>query len=301
MEIAVISGKGGTGKSSVTAALASCAGEVVLADCDVDAANQYLLFMPEIEEEQVYVSGYKAVIREDVCDNCGLCMQYCRFQAIHLVNGQVRISETACDGCRLCARVCPAGAVEMHECNRSRMVSGSFRKGRMVYGRLAPGEENTGKLVSMVRNKARELAAKSGIPHILIDGPPGIGCPVISSITGTDLVIIVTEAGISGFHDLKRALEITGAFQVKTWVLINKYDLNPEWTESISEYCQEKEITVAAKLPFDPLFTDAMVHQKSVIEWAPEKLVSRQLSNLWEMITANAEMNENGLSAGIHR
>ncbi len=289
MEIAVISGKGGTGKSSVAAALASCAGEVVLADCDVDAANQFLLFNPDIEEEQVYVSGYKAVIREENCDNCGLCMLYCRFHAIRRIDGQVRISETACDGCRLCTRVCPVQAIELRESNRSRMIAGSFRKGRMVYGRLAPGEENTGKLVNMVRTKARELAAASNLSHILIDGPPGIGCPVISAITGTDLVIIVTEAGISGFHDLKRTLEITAGLQLKTWVVINKYDLNPELTANICEYCQEKGIAVAGKLPFDPTVTDAMVNQKSVIEWSPDCDVSRQLKRLWKMITANAE------------
>ncbi|MFO8021192.1 MAG: ATP-binding protein [Perlabentimonas sp.] len=287
MEIAIISGKGGTGKSSISAALASIGENNVLADCDVDAANLYILFNPTHEEEQVYIAGQTAVIDYSVCTHCALCMDYCRFDAISNQNGKIVISETSCDGCQLCSRVCPLGAISMANNDKSRMYSGAYRFGRMVYGRLAPGEENSGKLVNMVRDKAKTVAKEHNLNNIIIDGPPGIGCAVISSITGVNHVVIVTEPTTSGLHDLKRTLEVVTKFNLRAWVVINKYDLNNEMSALIENYCHDEGVSMAGKLPFDSTVVDAMVNCKSIVEWAPDSFLSEELSRIWKTITNN--------------
>lgn len=287
MEIAVISGKGGTGKSAVSAAFATLNEKVVLADCDVDAANLYLIFNPVIQEEEVFVSGQKAVMDKDICSNCGICMDYCRFEAITEVNGDYLIDETSCDGCQLCARVCPVEAISMIKEDKSRLYAGDFRNGRMVYGRLSPGEENSGRLVDVVRDKAKEMAMASAIDTIIIDGPPGIGCPVISSVTGVDRVVVVTEPTLSGLHDLKRTLEVTSNFSIKTQVLVNKYDLNETMTDKIEAYCTEKGVVVTGKIPFDPSVVEAMVHCQSIVEYAPDSEVSIVLTAVFNNLTAD--------------
>ena len=292
MEIAVISGKGGTGKSSISAAFATLQERVVLADCDVDAANLYLIFDPVNDNEQVYIAGQKASIDYELCTNCGLCVDYCSFDAIHFkATGpdsalkRVTIDEISCDGCKLCTRVCPANAIIMTDNDKSRMYSGTFRKGCMVYGRLAPGEENSGKLVNIVRDRAKKIADEYKIDITIIDGPPGIGCSVISSITGTDTIVVVTEPTISGLHDLKRVVELTCGFNSTSWVLINKYDLNIEISDQIEEYCSQNKILFAGKLSFDRVVVEAMVNCKSVIEYAPDSAISKEISQIWEKIT----------------
>lgn len=284
MEIAIISGKGGTGKSSISAAFATMAERVILADCDVDAANLYLLFNPSHEEEVVYTGSLNAVINDSLCTNCGLCMEYCRFDAISMVNNKVRISETFCDGCKLCTRVCPENSIRMIENSNSRMYAGSFRNGNMVYGRLAPGEENSGKLVSMVREKAKQMAHLHQMHTIIIDGPPGIGCPAISTITGVDHVIIVTEPSMSGLHDLKRTSGITSKFNLKTWVIINKYDLNFDISIQTEHFCQDSSIELAGKLPFDQQVVKAMLQCKSIIEFDPESKISTDIQAIFKKI-----------------
>ncbi|NLX40806.1 MAG: 4Fe-4S binding protein [Bacteroidales bacterium] len=279
MEIAIISGKGGTGKSSISAAFATLQKEVVLADCDVDAANLFLLFNPVCEEEQVVISGQKAVIDYDKCIACGECIDYCRFDAIVEENNRVKIIETFCDGCLLCSRICPQEAIDIVDEDKSRIYAGSFKNGRMVYGRLAPGEENTGKIVSKVRDKAKQIAKESGIKDIIIDGPPGIGCSAISSITGVDAVVVVTEPTLSGLHDLKRTLEITSGFKLLTSVIINKYDINEEMSSKIEEYCAQKNIEVVGKYPFDPLVVEAMVNCQSITDFAPDAEISKLIKN----------------------
>ncbi len=284
MQIAVISGKGGTGKSSISAAFATLKSDVVLADCDVDAANLYLLFNPVCDEEFAFVSGQKAVIDANLCTNCEICIDYCRFDAISLKEGIVSIHDVLCDGCALCSRICPCNAVSMVNEDNSRMYSGYFNYGRMVYGRLAPGEENSGRLVNLVREKAKEVAKDSGFDTIIIDGPPGIGCPVISSVTGVDYVVIVTEPTISGLHDLMRTLQVIDHFNLKKGVIINKCDLNNRMTDEISLYCQERGVKILATLPFDESVVNAMVNLQSVVEWAPDSPISQSLSNVYTNI-----------------
>jgi MinD superfamily P-loop ATPase len=286
-EIAIISGKGGTGKSSISAAFASIAQKVVMADCDVDAANLYILFDPEHDDEQIFTGAKKAVIDYALCNNCGLCAEYCRFDAISLNDGAYKISETSCDGCQLCTRLCPVEAIHMVESAGSRMFSGAFRYGQMVYGRLAPGEENSGKLVNLVRSKAKEVSQKDHLDTIIIDGPPGIGCPVISSITGVNKVVIVTESTVSGLHDLQRAMDIVLKFNLIPRVVINKYDLNVEMTAQIETFCNKSGVEVAGKLPFDAAVVDAMVNCKTICEWMPESPVSLELIEIWNKIKNN--------------
>lgn len=285
MELAIISGKGGTGKSSISAAFATLEKTVLLADCDVDAANLHIIFKPTHEEEAVYIAGQTAIIDYAICTNCGICKDYCRFDAIHLTDGRIEISETTCDGCQLCSRVCPCEAITMVDNDKSRMYSGTFRNGKMVYGRLAPGEENSGKLVNMVRAKAKAIAKINGLNNIIIDGPPGIGCAVISSITGVDNVLVVTEPTISGLHDLERTLELVTKFNLKAWVLINKFDLNSDMSSKIEKRCSDLGVEIAGKLPFDPVFIDAMVNCKSILEWAPESALSKELKLIWNKVS----------------
>lgn len=284
MEIAIISGKGGTGKSSISAAFATIGDEVVLVDCDVDAANLYLLFNPVNEEESVFVSGHKAVIDYDLCTSCGLCMNHCRFDAISEEEGRIIISEISCDGCFLCSRICPEKAITMVANDKSMLYAGSFRNGRMVYGRLAPGEENSGKLVNVVREKAKQTAGKYVLDTIILDGPPGIGCPVISTITGVDKVVVVTEPTISGLSDMKRAIEVVHKFNIPSFVIINKYDLNQAISKQTEDWCIHNNVIVAGMLPFDKQITEAMIEAKSIIEFNPESEISKKIITIWNRI-----------------
>jgi len=284
MEIAIISGKGGTGKSSISAAFATLNGKVVLADCDVDAANLYLLFDPIHEEEEVYIGGQKAVIDYSRCTSCRYCIDYCRFDAISLINDKVSISEISCDGCFLCSRVCPENAISMVPSDKSRMYSGSFRNGKMVYGRLAPGEENSGKLVNMVREKAKQVAAENNLETIILDGPPGIGCPVMSTITGVNKVVIVTEPSMSGLHDMQRTYQIVRKFGIETYVIINKFDLNREMSLQIDAWCKTAGINVSGHLPFDPDMVEAMVQGLSITEFDGGSEISKMIKEIWNKI-----------------
>jgi len=285
MEIAVISGKGGTGKSSISAAFATLNEGVVVADCDVDAANLYLLFNPIHEEEIVYIGGNKAVINYGLCTGCGICESYCRFDAISVINSRMVISGITCDGCFLCSHICPENAIKMVQNDKSRMYSGSFRNGKMVYGRLSPGAENSGKLVNMVREKAKGVAKENSLETIIIDGPPGIGCPVISTITGVDKVVIVTEPTISGLHDMQRTVEIVQKFSLPAFVIVNKYDLNSDMSDQIEDWCRQNRITIAGLLPFDKQMVEAMIMGKSIMEFNSDNEISKKIKIIWNKIT----------------
>lgn len=284
MEIAIISGKGGTGKSSLTAAFASIETEVVLADCDVDAANLFLLFNPQHETVSTFDGSLKASINPEKCMQCGLCATHCNFEAIRYKNHKYTVNKTFCEGCRLCVRVCPFNAINMEPGKKSRLYTGAFRYGRMVYGRLAPAEENSGKLVSRVREAAKNNATGHSLPIILLDGPPGIGCTAISTITGVDRVVIVTEPTLSGIHDLKRATEMVKKFNARVYTVINKSDLNADITKEIITFCAEAEIEVAGVLPFEPEMIRALVNRKTIIEYKPELPISHELRRIWAIV-----------------
>jgi MinD superfamily P-loop ATPase len=285
MEIAIISGKGGTGKTCISSAFATLSKNIVLADCDVDAANLYLIFNPENYHTEKFIGGQKAIINYAVCSNCGYCMQFCNFDAIYYYNFCIGIDPILCEGCKLCARICTENAIKIINEDKSRLMAGKIRSGHMVYGRLAPGEENSGKLVNLVREKASEIASENKIENILIDGPPGIGCPVISAVTGVDKIVIVTEPTMSGLSDLKRTVQSLESFDFQRFVIINKFDINTDICKKIEKYCDDKNIKCAGKIKYDKKMTEAMVNCKSIIEYEPNAEISKQIKEAYKTIT----------------
>jgi len=273
-EIIVISGKGGTGKTSILASLAVLAKPVVVADCDVDAADLHLLLSPEVLESNDFLGGAKVQINPRLCTACGKCAELCRFEAISLtgvgnekVKATYRIDPIACEGCGVCVHFCSEKAIEMTDAVNGQWFVSQSRVGPMVHAKLNPAEENSGKLVTIVRNRAREIASKEHIDTILVDGAPGVGCPVIASITGADIALIITEPTLSGLHDMKRVAELAGHFGLERYLCINKWDINPELTEQISETAKEMDISVLGKVRYDPAITQAQVENLSVIEY----------------------------------
>lgn len=261
-QMTVISGKGGTGKTSIVAALAGLFERLVLADCDVDAADLHLVVGHERLEESEFMGLKSAVIDGDKCVECGLCIDNCRFMAIR----DYRVDGLLCEGCGVCRLVCPHDAVSLVDKPSGKCFVSKTGFGPMVHARLYPGEEASGKLVTRVREKACLIAGKEGYPLVLIDGSPGIGCPVIASIGGVDLVLVVTEPTVSGVHDLERILSVAGHFGVSAAVVVNKYDINRENTDKIIEYCREKCVPVVGRIPYDLSFTKAQIRGSSVLE-----------------------------------
>lgn len=287
MEIAVVSGKGGTGKSSISGAFVTLAQTAVAVDCDVDAANMYLLFNPIIKEEYSFQSGKHALINPDICINCGICKELCRFDAISEKNDKMWVDKVACEGCMLCQKVCPSAAIKMVSDQESRMYVCDFRYGKMIYGRLAPGEENSGKFVNVIRQHAHRIEEECRTGIVILDGPPGIGCPVMSTLTDTDRTVIVTEPTISGLSDLQRIAEVAFNFTDAVYAIINKADLNKEMADKIKSYCEEVKIAVIAEIPFDKQVVDAMTNGKTVVEYAPQSVVASILRKAYQTIIAD--------------
>jgi MinD superfamily P-loop ATPase len=283
-EIVILSGKGGTGKTSITAAFALLTENSVITDCDVDAADLHLILSPEVYKSENFASGAKAVIDWDKCTGCGLCMELCRFGAIGYRNNVYYVDEYACEGCGLCMEVCPAGAVTIEKYDNNRIYFSNSRFGPMIYGKLGIAEENSGKLVSQIRYYAKEIAASTNARYILTDGPPGIGCPVISSVTGSDLIIAVTEPTQSGWHDLKRLIEMVGRFKTPLFVIINKYDLNNDMTITIENKLKGRGIKVAGKISYDETMICALLEGKAINEFQPYGRVSNELNRIWQTI-----------------
>ncbi len=278
-EIVVLSGKGGTGKTSIVGSLAALAKDKVLADCDVDAADLHLLLKPSLKEKTEFWSGQVAVIDEEKCNQCGLCQELCRFDAIK----DYRVDPVACEGCGFCFHICPVDAITMEENLSGQWFISDTKYGLLVHARLGIAQENSGKLVAQVRQKARQIAQESNLDYIISDGPPGIGCPVISSLSGANTALLVTEPTLSGIHDLERVLGVCRHFGVTAVVCINKHDLNEENTRRIEGYCAEQGISVAAKIPFDNAVTEAMVQGKPVVEYSSGR-VSQEIEKLWDSI-----------------
>jgi MinD superfamily P-loop ATPase len=266
-EIVIISGKGGTGKTTLCASFASLARDAVIADCDVDAADLHLLLAPRVLQEADFVGGRTPVIDSELCAECGDCQAWCRFDAIELdIDAGYIIDPLACEHCALCAYVCPEEAISMQSSVSGRWFISETAQGKLVHARLAPGEDNSGKLMTLVRREARRLAEETGARWILNDGPPGVGCPVTAAITGVDLALIVTEPTLSGIHDMQRVEALCRHFQIPALVCINKYDINPENSGTIKDYCVENEVPVIGEIPFSPAVRQALVARKSPVD-----------------------------------
>ncbi|OLS27437.1 MAG: Heterodisulfide reductase subunit A-like protein [Candidatus Thorarchaeota archaeon AB_25] len=279
-EVAVISGKGGTGKTTVCAALGVIADEVVMADCDVDAPDLHILLHPSIKTATEFVASKVAVIDEDLCTECGLCGEACRFGAIT----DSRVDPISCEGCGVCEYVCPEEAIQMVDRQSGNLYDSDTRIGRMAHAKLLPGEGNSGRLVTEVRKLGTKIATDNGISTVLIDGSPGIGCPVIATVTGIKLGIIVTEPTMSGIHDMQRVRELLRKFSVKATVIINKFDLNLENTEAIERYCAENDVEVLGRIKFDPIMTKSMVAAQTLPEFAPDHEISQLLRKIWDRV-----------------
>ena len=284
-EIVIISGKGGTGKTSITAALASLADNCVLADCDVDAADMHLLTSPRIEQTHDFIGGKEARIRPDACTGCGLCKKLCRFDAVRPDGrGKYEVDSLACEGCNVCVHFCPAKAIDLVETVNGRWFVSHTRLGPMVHAELGAAQENSGKLVTLIRRQARAIARERHRRWLLVDGSPGIGCPVIASITAADLALIVTEPTPSGLHDFLRMVELTRHFGLAAAVCINKADINPRMAETIEAAAREKDLPVLAHIPYDSIVTRAQVQAKIVLE-LPDNPVADAIRVLWNQLS----------------
>ncbi len=289
-EIVVISGKGGTGKTSITAALGALAGEkAMMVDCDVDAANLHILYEPTILSEEDFFSGKKAVIENDLCTDCGICLEKCAFEAIQYIDGQYFVDEVNCEGCSVCFHLCPVGAIKMEENLAGKWYSSKSRFGNhFIYAHLGIGQENSGKLVTKVKQEAKKIAEQQNIPFLIVDGPPGIGCPVISSLSNVDHVLLVTEATLTGLSDLKRLIELIEYFKIKASCIINKFDLNEEVADLIRTYCKDHQIPVINEIPFNPVFTKALNQKKTVIE-SDDPLIVEKIKEIFDFLTKMEE------------
>jgi len=293
-ELIVISGKGGTGKTSITAALASLASAEkkppVLVDCDVDAANLHLVTGPKNLETNDFIGGAKAWIDPQRCRGKGTCVDVCRFDAVKADGSggadttvRHRVDAYACEGCGLCAEVCPERAITMRPVNSGQWHTAQTRFGPMVHGRLGIAESNSGKLVTLLRTTARDLATEKGLDVILVDGPPGIGCPTIASLTGAGYALVVTEPTLSGFHDMQRAIQLAARFNVATGICINKSDINDEISDRIASWAGEQGLDILARLPYDTTVTRAQAAGKTIIEIGFNRL-TQPLTLLWETL-----------------
>ncbi len=281
-QLVVLSGKGGTGKTTVTAALAHLASQemsVVLADADVDAANLELVLAPQKRETHDFMGGQIAIIDAESCIGCGICAEVCRFEAV-IAGDTYRVDPLACEGCAACFYQCPVQAIRMEEQHAGEWYRSDTRFGPLFHAHLFAGQENSGKLVTMVKQQARLLALDTGAELVLVDGPPGIGCPVISASAGADLALLVVEPTVSGVHDLERVLATTDHFGVPAMVAVNKADLNPAHTERIAAFCAEREIPLVGRIPYDTVVTRAMVNGQPVTAF-DDGAVAQALRDLW--------------------
>jgi len=279
-QLAIISGKGGTGKTSITAAFATLAKNAVLADCDVDAADLHLILKPKIKKTMKFQGLKLASIDKNLCIDCKKCHDSCRFNAI---DEKIHLIKESCEGCGVCAHVCPVNAITMVDRDSGFAYISETRFGPMAHAVLNTAEEASGKLITLVRNNASDIAKQKKKEIILIDGPPGIGCPVIASITGVDLVLIVTEPTLSAIHDMERVLGVAQHFHIPAVVCINKSSINSENTSKIEHYCKKNNIPIVGKLPYDTAITQAMIHEQSVIEFL-DGILSHDIREMWSKI-----------------
>ncbi len=296
-EIVVISGKGGTGKTSIVASFAALANNAVLADCDVDAADLHLLLDPDVKQTHDFSGGKLASIVAEKCIGCGRCREVCNFDAVlfngpgnDIVGKTYTIDPISCEGCGVCVYFCPVNAIEFEDAVNGQWFISETRFGSMVHARLGIAQENSGKLVSLIRKEAKRIAGEQNNDLIIVDGPPGIGCPVIASIAGADLVVAVTEPTLSGRHDIARVVELTKHFGILTVICINKFDINQELAEQIRSTARKWKLKTIGDIPYDPAVTKAQVAGKSVIEYSNGGLKDHIIS-LWESVLGALEGN----------
>lgn len=294
-QFVILSGKGGTGKTSIAAAFAHLAHSdsirAVLADADVDAANLELVLSPHVLEQHEFMGGNVAWIDPEKCESCGLCEQVCRFDAIALKQGDYQVDPIACDGCAACVHQCPVNAIKMELQLAGYWFRSDSRYGPLFHAELRPAQENSGKLVTLVKQQARLLAMDEQYPLIIVDGPPGIGCPVISAVSGANMAIVIAEPTISGVHDMERALEMTRHFHVPAVVCINKADIFLDGAAQIEEYCQKQNVEVMGRIPFDSTVTEAMVRGESVTAFRPMSPASISIRQIWQNIVKMLQFN----------
>ncbi|OQY37224.1 MAG: (4Fe-4S)-binding protein [Candidatus Cloacimonetes bacterium 4572_65] len=288
-EIVVISGKGGTGKTTFTSAFAYHLGEdCIVADCDVDAADMHLVFSPKTVEKREFFSGKEAVINRQLCNNCGLCQQKCRFDSIISLSNYKKIDPLGCEGCGYCARICPTNAIAMEDRYVGDFYISDIRtKTQMVHALLLPGGENSGKLVAEVKTKSREMAYAQNKSYVIVDGSPGIGCPVISSLSGAKYAVLVTEPTLSALHDLKRVVELLKKFNIKSGCIINKSDLNLEITEDVKLYLEKTKIDYLGSFKYSRNFINAVKSGLTINEYDPYA-TSDKIKEIWKQIEINS-------------
>lgn len=289
-EIVVISGKGGTGKTSITASFSYLGGtDVVTADCDVDAADMHLLMQPDFAYKEDFLSGVIAEIDQDICTGCTSCSDICRFNAIDIVEGKLSVNELNCEGCGYCAVICPVGAIAMEDQNVGKCYISKIKTNApMVHAKLKAGAENSGKLVAKVKNEARRIAEETGKELIIVDGSPGIGCPVVSSLSGADFAVLITEPTVSGLHDLKRVYSLVKKFGIKAGCIINKHDLNSSAVRDIKEFLNSENLVHIADLPYDESFIAAMTEGKTIVEYKESSLKDK-VENSWQKLNGIIE------------
>lgn len=282
-EIVIISGKGGTGKTTLTAAFCALAADAVFCDADVDAADLHLLLQPTIKEQHEFIGGSKAVIVAERCNQCGVCKELCRFAAI---SAELVVDQILCEGCGVCVDLCPEKAIDFPEQLCGHWFHSNTRFGPLVHARLGIAEENSGRLVHLVRKEALQLAEEENKKLIITDGPPGIGCPVIAAIGGASLLLVVVEPTLSGRHDLERVLDLAAHFKVPARLLINKYDLNADMAQAIEAAASERDVLCVGRIPFDPVFTRAMVQGQTIFEYAGAEERQQELRTIWTRVLA---------------
>ncbi len=291
-QIVVISGKGGTGKTVITASFAALAESKVMADCDVDAADLHLLLHPEIVERHTFMGGKKAFIDTSKCTGCAECIEVCRFDAItQNSRNEIVIDAVSCDGCGICQFVCPVEAITMEENVSGEWFISKTKYGPMVHARLGIAEENSGKLVTLVRQNARLVAEKNSFDLVLIDGPPGIGCPVIASLSGVDIALVVTEPTLSGIHDLERVAGMANHFGIKVACVINKCDINIENSKNIEQWCRLEGVPVLGKIPYDRRVSESLVARTPLVEY-PDFPVAEEVRNVWRHLTEIVQLKK---------
>ena len=291
-QVVILSGKGGTGKTSLCAAFAHLAGsegKIVLVDADVDAANLELLINARYIKKETFSGGSIGIIHQEQCSVCGTCQEVCRFDAVSQIDGRYFIEPIACDGCAACLYTCPEQSITMEKQQAGEWYISETPYGNLFHAHLFPAQENSGKLVALIKRKAQDAIEEINGDLMLIDGPPGIGCPVISAISGADAILVVTEPSMAGIHDLERVLNTAAYFQVPAWVLINKADLFPAGSRKIKELCQERDIPLLGEIPYDLNIAQALTSGEPISLFAPESAAAREIKNVWEMVQIKLE------------